>query len=72
MPDETLRVPAFCPVCDGLMKGAKSTFTYYDHGCCVDCFIWFLDGRPETIAKWKSGWRPDERAMKFYREMMKN
>lgn len=64
----------FCPVpgCGGLMKGTKSTFTYYDYGCCVGCYIWFLEDRPEKIAKWKAGWRPSEDEMVAYREMMKD
>lgn len=72
MPNENLRVPIFCPHCGSLMKGAKSNITYYNYGCCTDCFIWFLEGRPETIKKWKEGWRPDEQQMAHYREMMKN
>jgi hypothetical protein len=51
---ESLRVPGFCPVCKGLMVG-KSTNTWYDNGCCINCFIYFIEGRPE---KWKTGWRP--------------
>lgn len=54
MPDESLRVPIFCPVCSNLMKG-RSTSTYYDYGACVNCFIYFIEGREE---RWKSGWRP--------------
>lgn len=68
--NQDLRVPAFCPVCEGMMKG-KSTFSYYDYGCCYDCFIWFLEGRPATIEKWKNGWRPDETQLKYFHEMMR-
>jgi hypothetical protein len=50
----SLRVPTFCPICSGLMKG-KSTNTYYDHGCCISCHIFFIEGRPE---RWEAGWRP--------------
>lgn len=73
MADQSLRVPIFCPVsgCGTLMKG-KSTYTYYDYGCCIDCYIWFLEGRPGTIKRWKEGWRPNEDEMAHYREMMKN
>jgi hypothetical protein len=54
--DQPLRVPAFCPICDGLMMG-RSTFTYYDYGACVDCYIYFIEGRPQ---RWLDGWRPDK------------
>ena len=66
MEDKTLaqlRVPCFCPVCGGLMKG-KSTCTFYDFGCCIDCKIQWVEGRE---ARWLSGWRPsseDVRRMK--------
>lgn len=49
-----LRVPTWCPICQGLMKG-RSTSTFYDFGACVNCFIFFIEGREE---RWKSGWRP--------------
>ena len=57
MPDASLVVPVFCPVCCGLMKG-KSTYSYYNYGCCMDCQIYFLEDRPEKIKAWKEGWRP--------------
>lgn len=60
---KNLRVPMFCPVCERIMKGSKSTNTYYDFGCCSDCFIEFVDGR---VKKWKSGWRPDEKELEIY------
>ncbi len=51
-----LRVPAFCPVCGGLMKGARSTHTYYDFGCCRNCWVDWID--PDREDRWRSGWRP--------------
>ena len=54
MPDASLRVPVWCPVCQSLMKG-KSTNTFYSWGCCVHCHIQFVESREE---RWKSGWRP--------------
>jgi hypothetical protein len=60
MPMPELRVPVFCPNCKGLMKG-KSTNTFYDYGCCIDCFIFFLEHRPAKIEAWKqNGWRPSQ------------
>lgn len=52
-----LRVPSFCPLCERIMKGSKSNSTYYDWGCCSDCFIEFVEGREE---KWKGGFRPSK------------
>ncbi len=66
MPISDLRVPAFCPVCKGLMKG-RSTYTYYDYGACVDCFIYFIEDR---VDRWKSGWRPTESELARYQENM--
>lgn len=56
MSEETrsLRVPTFCPLCEGFMKG-KSTNTYYDWGVCTFCHIDFIEGRED---RWKTGWRP--------------
>jgi len=51
---QKFRVPGFCPICDGMMKG-KSTNSYYDWKCCVMCFISFIEGREQ---RWKDGWRP--------------
>lgn len=64
------RVPCFCPVCGFTMKG-KSTNTFYDSGCCIDCHIWFLEGRPGNIEKWKAGWRPNKEEMDRFFENMK-
>lgn len=51
----SLRVPSWCPVCQLVMKGSKSTRSYYDFGCCINCQIEFVDGREQ---RWKDGWRP--------------
>lgn len=64
MPDQNLRVPAWCPVCEGLMKG-QSTQTFYKYQCCVNCFIEFVEGREE---RWKSGWRPTVDQVESFRE----
>lgn len=48
------KVPTFCPVCKGLMVG-KSTSSFYDFGCCINCKIYFVEGREQ---RWKDGWRP--------------
>lgn len=59
----SLRVPSFCPICDRVMKGSKSNHSYYDFGCCYDCFIEFVEGREE---RWRGGWRPDEERLTSY------
>ncbi len=59
---KSLRVPTFCPICSGLMKG-KSTNTWYDWGTCMNCFIEFIETREE---RWKSGWRPSEQEVTNY------
>ncbi len=60
------RVPAFCPLCEKIMKG-RSTFTFYEHGVCVNCTIYFIEGREE---RWKSGWRPSEDEMKAFEKWL--
>jgi hypothetical protein len=66
-----LRVPAFCPVCGGLMKG-KSTGTFYAWGCCINCYIWFLEMRPAMQEAWKAGSRPSAEHIQRMREFMKD
>ena len=63
MPDESLRVPSWCPLCQNIMKGSKSNNTFYNFGCCVGCFIEFIEGREE---RWKSGWRPSSEQILQY------
>lgn len=69
---EELRVPAFCPHCGSMMKGQKSISTYYDYKCCIECYIYWLDGKPEKRVKWLAGWRPTaeevEQMHQFFRE----
>lgn len=64
------RVPAFCPICDNIMKGSKSNNSYYDYGCCHNCKIAFVEEREE---KWKSGWRPTkEQIDDYYKKLQEN
>ena len=60
-----LRVPCWCPICEQHMKG-KSTYTYYDYGCCIGCFIEFIEGSENRINKWKEGWRPSKEQVDAY------
>jgi hypothetical protein len=48
-------VPCWCPVCELVMRGHKHNQTYYDLGCCYDCFIEFVEYREQ---RWLDGWRP--------------
>lgn len=52
---QSMRVPAFCPVCSVLMKGSKSNTTWYRYKACMNCFIEFIEDRED---RWNSGWRP--------------
>lgn len=63
MPDESLRVPIWCPMCKLPMKGTKSDVKYYQYGCCMTCFIQFIEDREE---RWKSGWRPTQEEIDRY------
>lgn len=66
MADETLRVPFWCPICSGPMKG-KSTGTWYNWGTCIFCFIEFIEFKEE---RWKSGWRPSAEDLKRMQELL--
>jgi hypothetical protein len=54
----SLRTPAFCPVCDIVMRSGSGgdDKTYFKFGCCRHCFIEFVEHREE---RWMEGWRPD-------------
>ena len=54
---EKLRTPAWCPVCDIVMKNGTGgdDKTYYKFGCCRYCYIEFVEHREE---RWQAGWRP--------------
>lgn len=64
---KSLVVPAFCPICEMVMKGTKSTSSYYDHGCCSICHIEFVEGREE---RWSAGWRPDAAQLEAFRRKL--
>lgn len=64
---EKLRVPSWCPICQLVMKGSKSNYTYYDFGCCSNCHIQFVEGREE---RWGTGWRPDAGSIVLYIERL--
>jgi hypothetical protein len=63
MPDNSLKVPCWCPQCQGPMKG-KSTNSFYDFGVCIVCFIEFIEGREQ---RWKDGWRPSTEELAAFR-----
>lgn len=64
---EELRVPAFCPICGWVMRSSRSTRTYYDFGCCMNCHCEFVEDREE---RWASGWRPTpEQVAAFLRKI---
>ena len=64
--DQTLRVPFWCPLCDGPMKG-KSTNSWYDFNVCYLCFIEFIENREE---RWKAGWRPSPEEIRAYEQSL--
>ncbi len=49
---ESLRLPAFCPICEFYLRDHR---TYWTWGCCELCFIEFVEDREQ---RWRDGWRP--------------
>jgi hypothetical protein len=47
----------------------RSTFTWYDYGCCIECYIFFIEGRPE---RWRSGWRPSPEEVEQRKKFMES
>lgn len=48
------------------MKG-KSTGSYYDFGCCINCKIFFVEGNEK---RWKDGWRPTPEDIERMKQFM--
>lgn len=64
MPNQELRVPLWCPICSGIMKG-KSNVTWYKYQCCINCTIEWIEDRE---ARWLSGWRPSAEQVEEFRQ----
>jgi hypothetical protein len=50
---QSLRVPAWCPICDMTMRDDPKVYNKW--GCCQLCFIEFIEHSEE---RWQGGWRP--------------
>lgn len=61
--ERSSRVPMWCPYCRGLMKGNKSNGTWYDWGCCIQCYIEYIEDREQ---RWKDGWRPSPEVLEAF------
>lgn len=64
---ERLKVPPWCPICGGPMRGSKSTSAYYDWGCCWICHIEFVEFRED---RWRQGWRPSPEDVQAVRDKL--
>ena len=65
--EDNNRVPAWCPICERVMKGSYSTNSFYNFGCCHDCYIEFVEDRVE---RWNDGWRPSKEDLeRFYKKI---
>lgn len=54
------------------MKGSRSNFTFYEFQCCTDCYIFWLEDRPEAKTRWKEGWRPSPEELQKMKDFMKD
>lgn len=56
-------IPTWCPLCERVMRSSACNSTWLNWGCCIDCFIAFVEHREE---RWKSGWRPTPEEVDSY------
>ena len=55
VPENYVKVPLDCPVCNLSFRGVDDVLNFKKHGCCTDCDLVY---RQPNKTKWESGWRP--------------
>ena len=68
--NHTSYVPLDCPVCENMMRDVADSAQYHIAGCCVDCWIGFLE--PLRIQTRDDGYLPSIAEIASYREKIRN
>ena len=60
----------WCPICEITLRSGPGgdDKTLYKWGCCLHCFIEFVEHREE---RWEGGWRPSEEDVERMFEKMR-
>mgnify|MGYP001611260754 FL=1 len=62
------KTPTSCSVCHFMMTNNLDATSYLKFKCCVQCYIQFIEGRPD---RWNEGWRPEGEEFVRYIEKRK-
>ena len=68
--DNSSFVPLDCPMCGYMMRDMSDCAQYYMSGCCVDCWIGFLE--PLRKQKQDDGYLPSIAELEDYRKKIRN
>ena len=63
---ETFFVPLDCPVCFYMIRDMQDSIQYLECGCCVDCWISFLE--PLRKMRGNEEYLPTEKEILAYRK----
>ena len=67
--DVTHHVPIDCPVCELMMRDARDVAQFYASGCCIDCWIGFLE--PLRLRIGDTTYLPNSAEVQAYREKIR-
>ena len=59
-------VPLDCPICEYMIRDSKDAMTFQEVGCCVDCWIGFLE--PIRKLRCDDKYLPNASEIKDYRK----
>ena len=62
-------VPLDCPFCERMMRDMNDCVQYHISGCCVECWIAFLE--PLRKINEDAGYLPTEAELKEYRKKVR-
>lgn len=66
MRNKSFHVPIDCPVCQHMMRDTRDASRYQTSGCCVDCWIGFLE--PLRKLNVDDTYLPNSTEIKSYRK----
>jgi len=59
-------VPIDCPICELMIRDSRDSSRYYASGCCVECWIGFLE--PLRKLNLDEGYLPTRGELEAYRK----
>lgn len=65
-PNNSCHVPIDCPICEFMIRDARDASRYQTSGCCIDCWIGFLE--PLRKLNVDNAYLPNSTEIKSYRK----